>query len=212
MVLGSQVSSHKGKGIRKAAHKQPAPSGIVLAATHLPHGLGFGASGASSSHSVGHSYISTNSFGHRTLRQEILHSAAIQVRQDHDQLDYQHHHDSISLDERTRLANIRADEDFTDQDDVSQVDIHNILSGDATTDVSHAGGEFAELLAIEDGLLGPASRYVCAFTTQSYTNVPSEDSMLPTTEHDEIEPNVVQLLLSFKSRHLSIHIWLGRPI
>jgi hypothetical protein len=92
------------------------------------------------------------------------------------------------------------------------VDIHNILSGDATTDVSHAGGEFAELLAIEDGLLGPASRYVCAFTTQSYTNVPSEDSMLPTTEHDEIEPNVVQLLLSFKSRHLSIHIWLGRPI
>ena len=38
------------------------------------------------------------------------------------------------------------------------MDIHDILSGDSAADISHAGSEFAELLAIIDGLLGPVSR------------------------------------------------------
>lgn len=96
------------------------------------------------------------------MHQEVLHATAIQVRQHYDQVEYQHNNDSITIDERTKLARIRADEDFLnhqdDQDDLSHVDIHDILTGDAAADLSHAGGEFAELLAIEVGLLGPASR------------------------------------------------------
>jgi hypothetical protein len=151
MVLGTaSKKSHPG---RKAAHKHLRPSGIVLA-----NGLGFGSNKTSSSHSVGHSFISTNSFGHRTLRQEVLHATAIQVRQNHDQVEYQHHHNSIPIDEHQRLADIRADEvdNFPEQE--AQINIHNILTGDVAADISHAGSEFSDLLAIEDGLLGPISQ------------------------------------------------------
>jgi hypothetical protein len=212
MVLGIQVNSRKGKAGRKAGHNQPALSGIALSRLTDRSGLGFGSGSASSSDAVGHSFISTNSFGYRTLRQEVLLSAAIQVRQDQDQHEYQHYHDSISPDEHAKLAQIRADEDYTDQDDFSQANIHDILAGDATAEVSHAGGEFAELLAIEDGLLGPVSRYACTFTTRSCTNTTPEGSKLPTTEPAVIVRNAVQLPLSFKLKHLLTRIWHGWSI
>lgn len=46
-------------------------------------------------------------------------------------------------------------------DDACQpaVDIMDILSGENSVDISHVGGEFADLLALGDDLLGP-SRYV----------------------------------------------------
>ena len=162
MVLGAPKPSLKGKSGRKAAHKQPRPSGIVLSNQLLPHGSGFGSSSSSSSLTVSHSFLSTNSFGRRTLRQEVLHATAIQVRQNSDQVEYQHHRNSISIDEQSKLARIRADEDeiFPDQGAEHEMDIHNILTGESSADISHAGSEFADLLAIEDGLLGPVSRYV----------------------------------------------------
>lgn len=150
MVLGT-ASTKPSK--HKAAHKHQHPSGIVLA-NQLSHRLGFGSSNPSSSRTVGHSFISTNLFGHRTLRQEVLHATAIRVHQNDDHIEYQHYHNSMSIDEHSRLARIRADEDqnFPDQD------AGIILTGDSVADISHAGSEFAELLAIEDGLLGPVSR------------------------------------------------------
>ena len=160
MVLGSALNnSCSRKSGHKAAHKHPLArlSSIVLA-NQLLHGLGSasGLSGTSSSHSVDHIF-SRNSLGRKSSRQEVLHATAIQVCQDHDHVDYQDHHDSISIDERSRLAHIRADnEDFQEQE--AGMDIHNILSGDSAADISHAGSGFAELLAIEDGLLGPVSR------------------------------------------------------
>lgn len=157
MVLGTAPKS----GRNKASHKQARPSGIILAhRLSRRFNLGYGPSGPSSSDSVGHSFISTNSFGSRTLRQEVLNLSAIQLRQDKDQIDYQHHHDSITIDERTRLADIRADVDEGFSEMGAEMDIHDILNGDTTADISNAGSEFAELLAIEDGLLGPVSRYV----------------------------------------------------
>jgi hypothetical protein len=64
------------------------------------------------------------------LHQEALILSAIQSRQDKDQIDYQHHHDSISTDERTQLADIWADLDDNEQG--AEMDIHNILSEDTT--------------------------------------------------------------------------------
>lgn len=159
MVLGTRTSPSKKKG----QHKRPTTSGIVLAARQatLAQRSGFGYGVSSSSQSVGHNFISTNSFGRRTTRQELLLDSALRVRQKSDQKDYQHHNNSITIAERTQLASIRADENennFYDQDDPSNVDIHDILTGEVTADLSHAGGEFAELLAIEDGLFGPVSR------------------------------------------------------
>jgi len=37
------------------------------------------------------------------------------------------------------------------------------MTGDVTVDVGHAGGEFAELLAIGEDLFGPPSRYALCF-------------------------------------------------
>jgi hypothetical protein len=152
MVLGS-ASNKAAKPRHKAAHKHSLPSGVCLA-NQLPHGLGFGSGDSSSSHTVGH-FFSTKSFGRRTLHQEVLHATAIQVRQDNDQVEYQDHHDSIPIDERSRLAHIRADEDQNYPEQEAEMSIHDILTGDSTADISHAGTEFAELLAIEDDLLGP---------------------------------------------------------
>lgn len=163
MVLGTAPkNSLKGKPGHKAAHKQPRLSGIVLA-NQISRVSGFGSGNASSSRSVGHSFVSTNSFGHRALRQEVLHATAIQTRQNHDHVEYQHHHNSISIEEHSQLAHIRADENDYFPEQEAPMNIHDILTGDAAADISHAGGEFAELLAIEDGLLGPVSRYVTHF-------------------------------------------------
>jgi ATP-dependent exoDNAse (exonuclease V) alpha subunit len=156
MVLGTNTNASK----KKAAHKQPASS-IVQAARRPTTRPGFGSGKSSSSRFVGHNFVSTNSFGHRTMRQEVLHRTALKARQQADQVEYQQNNDSITISERTQLARIRADEDqnySNDQEDSSLVDIHDILTGDAAADLSHIGGEFAELLAVEEGLLGPVSR------------------------------------------------------
>ena len=136
MVLGSAPNNSRScksgrKPGCKAEHKHPRLSGIVLA--NQSHRLRFGLNGTSSSLSVGHSF-STNSFGRRSLCQEVLHATAIQVRQDHDHVDYQHHHDSTSIDEHSQLAHIQADDDdFLEQEagmDMisSQVILHQTLA------------------------------------------------------------------------------------
>lgn len=156
MVLGTKTSASK-----KKTRQQLTTSGIVLAIRQLTQRLGFGYGVSSSSQSVGHNFISTNPFGHRTTHQELLHVSAIWVCQNSDQKIHQHNNNSITISECTQLACIHAEENeynSNDQDDSSHVDIHNILTGEATADLSHAGGEFAELLTIEDGLLGPVSR------------------------------------------------------
>src|ERR1700678_2254304 len=160
MVLGSS-NNRKSAPRSKAAHKDLRPSGIVLAhqmAFRLGHGSNASSSKGSSSLSVGHRF-STDSFGRRTMRQEFLPASAIQIRQNKDHVEYQQHQDSMSIDEHSQLAVIRADEYqyFSEAAD-AEIDIHDILAGDTAAEISHAGSEFAELLAIEDGVLGPVSR------------------------------------------------------
>jgi hypothetical protein len=44
-----------------------------------------------------------------------------------------------------------------DDDGPPVMDILDILSGKDSVDISHVGGEFADLLALGDDLLGPSS-------------------------------------------------------
>ena len=162
MVLGSTSNNRKSGPRGKAAHQPLRLSGIVHAhqtAFRLGHVSNDSSSKSSSSRSVGHRF-STDSSGRRTLRQEFLRASAIQIRQNNDHVEYQQHQDSMSIDEHSQLAAIRADEyqDFSEQAADSEIDIHDILAGDTAAEISHAGSEFAELLAIEDGVLGPVSR------------------------------------------------------
>jgi hypothetical protein len=130
MVLGTGVTTGKKskKNGRKAAHRQQNPSRIVLAAKRLTQGSSFGFNGASSSGSVGHNFISTNSFGHRTNRQEMLNTTAIQVHQQNDQVEYQLNNDLIMIDERTQLARIRDDIDFPSEQEDFPIWIFTISS------------------------------------------------------------------------------------
>lgn len=54
-------------------------------------------------------------------------------------------------------SDIQADND--DDDGQPAVDIIDILSGQNSMDISHVGGEFADLLALGDDLLGPSSYF-----------------------------------------------------
>ena len=94
------------------------------------------------------------------MHKESLHASAIQICQNKDHIEYQQHQDSMSIDEHSQLAVIQADkyQDFSEQAADSEIDIHDILAGDTAADISHAENKFAELLAIEDGVLGPVSR------------------------------------------------------
>jgi len=166
MVLGSKITKSS-----KAGHRTPKQSGIVLAANHLRHGSGFGTvAGSSSSRSVSHSYVTTNSFGRKSLHQEVLHASAIQLRQVCDQAEYQQQYDSMTPAEHAQLARIHLaeDENTTEYEDNVNIDINDVLAGNNSVNVSHAGGEFSELLAIEDDLLGSSSRCVCAFLLSTF--------------------------------------------
>ena len=59
--------------------------------------------------------------------------------------------------EALHSGGIQADND--DSNGQAGMDVMDILSGQDSMDISHVGGEFADLLALGDDLLGP-SRYV----------------------------------------------------
>lgn len=52
-------------------------------------------------------------------------------------------------------ATVINDEYFTSRSPSPAIDINNILSGIAPLDLSHEGGEFSELLKMDEDVLGP---------------------------------------------------------
>ena len=76
-----------------------------------------------------------------------------------DYLDYQERLDAMTATERNALLHLSEGLLANDDDDSQpSLDILDILSGENPVDISHVGGEFADLLAIGDDLLGPSSR------------------------------------------------------
>ena len=120
-------------------------------------------SGSSSSRHIHHSFSKTT--GNRiTSLQETLTATEIQTRNTSDYKEYQERLDSMTTAERSSIKNINFGGFQADDNDPTQpaVDIMDILSGQDSMEISHVGGEFADLLALGDDLLGP-SRYFILF-------------------------------------------------
>ena len=118
-------------------------------------------SGSSSSHRIHHTFNRLTSARARLSSiKETLTSSEIQTRTTSDYREYKERLDSMTTTERGNIEAFHSGSIQVD-DDACQpaVDIMDILSGENSVDISHVGGEFADLLALGDDLLGP-SRYV----------------------------------------------------
>jgi len=159
MTLGSKSG---GKPSRKVAHSSYKPFRSQLPSrlsnSHISSGKG-AVSGSSSSRHVHHTFSKTSG-SRSTASHEILTSTKIQERTANDHREYQERIDSMTITERSNIAALRSvGAQAEDYDSQPALDILDILSGQDSVDISHVGGEFADLLALSDDLLGP-SRYV----------------------------------------------------
>ena len=114
--------------------------------------------GSSSSQHVHRVYTSISPFGLIVTKREILSPFGLQKRQDQERQAYKTRMDTMPSSERTGLEAI-CSENLEEQQENDQseniISIDDILSGDASIDISHAGGE---LTALADDLLGPSSQ------------------------------------------------------
>lgn len=158
MTLGSKSG---GKPSRKYTSSKIHHVQLVSRAAKAYISSGKGSvSGSSSSRHVHHTFTRTSKT-RLTSIQETLTGSEIQARNASDYKEYQERLDSMTTTERKDLYSGGFQDD---NDDPSQpaIDIMDILSGETSMDISHVGGEFADLLALGDDLLGP-SRYFFFF-------------------------------------------------
>lgn len=158
MTLGSKSSN---KPSRKSTNTSKAHRAHLSSyRAHIPSQNG-AVSGSSSSRHVVHSFSRVSSGARITGKKESLTSAKIQARTTEDHIAYQERLDSMSKTDRSSIAALHLENMQTEDDDGQPAfDILDILSGQSSLDISHIGGEFADLLAIGDDLLGPSSWYV----------------------------------------------------
>lgn len=109
----------------------------------------YGNSRPSSSRLVHHSYRTATSTGHKTQR-EALNTIGIQQRQGLEHEQHQARMETMTSTELQELEAIRVGEDDDDWEPEHLLDINDILSGKAIADMSHAGGEFIDLLEMGD--------------------------------------------------------------
>ena len=124
-------------------------------------GLGSSKAGTSSSRHVGHIYSKISMTGRIKTCSEAHLPTAIQVRQAHDHSDYRERITAMTSSELNELQAIRAGHDEDNWEDVSpefNVNLDDILAGNTAMDISHAGGEFTDMVEIADDLLGSSSR------------------------------------------------------
>jgi hypothetical protein len=176
MTLGSksggkpsrrQTSSRKNHGLSSRTTKD-----------YISSGKGY-ISGSSSSRHIHHTFSKTTGIRLSSVK-ESLTPSEIHLRNTKDYKAYQERLDSMTTIERSNIQVLYSGGIQADNDDYSEpaVDIMDILSGQNSMDISHVGGEFADLLAIGDDLLGP-SWYVIVFffylifTTKTHCNFKS---------------------------------------
>jgi hypothetical protein len=158
MTLGSKSSGCKPS--RKTAHASYKSYRSQILPSRANANISSGAiSGSSSSHHVQHNFSKISGGGARhTTGKETLNLGEIQVRTSKDHLVYQERMESMTNTERRNLDTLlTAGAQAEDDDGPPVMDILDILSGKDSVDISHVGGEFADLLALGDDLLGPSS-------------------------------------------------------
>ena len=123
-----------------------------------------GSDGSSSSRHVHHGFTSRTLAGRSIAKQESLNAISIKKRQAKER--DQHHirlaaMTTTELDElialREGLASNGNIDGGVDQDGW-EMDIDEVLAGDAVVDISHAGGEFASVVNLAEDMFGSWTR------------------------------------------------------
>jgi hypothetical protein len=156
MVLGTTSKSSK------ASHKRGRASFNIASSASIArsqYNLGSTAGSSSSRHI--HRFTSTVSklTGRTTTKNVTYNPCGILRQQDLEEKEYLARTESMSSTQLNQLhAATVIDDDYgliTSRSPSPAINIDDILSGKAPLDLSHEGGELAELLAIDEDVLGP---------------------------------------------------------
>lgn len=114
--------------------------------------------GSSSSRHVHRVYTSATPLNLKATKREILSSIGLQKRQNEERQAYKIRMDTMPSAERAELdaicsGNLEEHQEINQSENIISID--DILSGDTSINISHAGGE---LTALADDLLGPSSQ------------------------------------------------------
>jgi hypothetical protein len=153
MVLG--VASKPSKATRKRGHPSNVASSVSLSRSQYNLGS---TSGSSSSRHIHRFSSSVNKITGRTTTKSVtLNPCGILKQQDLEQKDYLARTEAMSSMELNEIhaATVINDEYFASRSPSPAIDINDILSGIAPLDLSHEGGEFFELLHMDEDVLGP---------------------------------------------------------
>ena len=126
-------------------------------------------SGTLSSSHVHRLFSARLNTGRPSLQHEILNATGIQRRQANERVEHDLRQKAMSTAERDELNAIRdrtngsqlkrsTVDDRNLEHEAWEMDVEEILTGADTIDISHAGGEFASVVDIADGLLGSTNR------------------------------------------------------
>lgn len=148
-------------------------------------------SGSSSSRHVHHLSVARSSSGVASVRRETLTASSIQRQQQRERREYQELHGMTPAQKHELDAvqrNLAANLPNEDSAEGWEMDMQDVMSGEAVLDISHAGGEFADLVDDPDTVIYPTKRQVLVVyfsICSTYMGVP--DVVVVTTEHDVIE-------------------------
>lgn len=132
--------------------------------------------GSSSSRHVHHLSMSQSSSGIVIPRKESLTAINIQRRQRQERLDHQQSHNGMTPTQMCEIAAIQSNLAANLPEDGSEdgwMDIGDVLTGQTVLDVSHAGGEFTEMVDLAEDMLQTSRRQVRWFINMQFllTNV-----------------------------------------
>lgn len=120
--------------------------------------------GSSSSRRVHHRFISHSIAGRSIRKQETLNAVSIKKRQAKDRDEHHIRLAAMSTTELDELIAIReglagnSDLDGGVDQEGWEMDIDDVLAGDAVVDISHAGGEFASVVDLAEDMFGSWTR------------------------------------------------------
>lgn len=153
MTLGSKSGSKSSRKSTNPLKAQRAQLSSRIANAHFSSGRG-AISGSSLSRRITHSLSRVSVGACLPGQKESLTLTQIQVRTAKDYLEYQERLNAMTATQQNALLH---SSEGDDDDSQPSFDILDILLGENPVDISHVGGEFADLLAIGDDLLGPSS-------------------------------------------------------
>jgi hypothetical protein len=157
MVLGVAKSSTKASQKKGRSSSNVTSSQAASIATSR-YNLGSTSGSSSSRHIHRFSSFVSRSTGRTTTKNITLNPTGILRQQDIEEKDYLTRTEAMTstqLEELHAATIIYNDYDTLSRSPSPAININDILSGYAPLDLSHEGGELAELLAIEEDVLGP---------------------------------------------------------